>query len=401
MIIPQTFKNISRFSLLTLFLCATHCLLLSQNFSPGVSFFDSTGYVEYIPGNLPVVISVPHGGYLEPEDIPDRDCDMFTCIRDAYTQELGRSLSEAFFEETGCYPHLIINLLHRKKFDANRDIEEAADGNQTVEQAWYDYHAFIDTAKLQIEQDFGRGLFLDLHGHGHEIQRLELGYRITKSELQLSDDDLEDIELINRSSIRSLIADNLQAFSHSELLRGEYSFGTILENKDIPAVPSSFDPFPEDGESYFSGGYNTGRHGSDNGGDIDGIQIECHQSIRFDAIIREQFADSLAIAINEFLNIHYNDQYMDSYCNLLTSVSNNIETQMLAGFYPNPSSEQLYIQSDLDKVKVQIYNSLGEKICDKTWVGNPLDISYLPAGYYIIQLKQKDQLINSSTLIID
>lgn len=391
--------NIRQGFVLFILLLGFNFSTFSQTFIPGVSSFDSTGYVEYIPGNLPVVISVPHGGYLEPSEIPDRDCDAYICTRDAYTQELARSLSQAFYEETGCYAHVIINLLHRKKFDANREIVEAADGNSTVEQAWHGYHAFINSAKLQVEQDYGRGIFFDLHGHGHEIQRLELGYRLTRSELQLLDSVLDGVLFVEKSSIQTLVSDNLQLLSHSELLRGEYSFGTILENKDIPAVPSSFDPFPEDGEPYFNGGYNTGRHGSDDGGNIDGIQIECHQAIRFDEGLREQFADSLAIAINEYINHHYNDQYSDNFCNLITSLSDQNITKSIS-FFPNPASEQLTIRSNIDQIDIQIYNYLGQKVYSKTWVGAPLDISLLSKGYYIIQFKQEESIISSSTLIV-
>lgn len=42
-------------------------------FVPGQSYFGRNDYVEYIPGELPVVLSAPHGGSLEPEEIAPRD----------------------------------------------------------------------------------------------------------------------------------------------------------------------------------------------------------------------------------------------------------------------------------------------------------------------------------------
>ena len=238
----------------TLFLfCIFHLHLHAQTYLPGNSYHDATGYVEYLAGNLPIVISAPHGGYLEPMEIPDRDCDGCVYVRDAYTQELAREIQEAFFQKTGCYPHVVINLLHRKKFDANRNIEDAADGNTTVEESWDAYHTFLDSAKMNIVQQYGRGLFLDLHGHGHDIQRIELGYTLSKNELQLSDEELNGNTFIEESAIQTLVSDNLQDLSHSELLRGDFSFGTILDNKGFPAVPSLETPFPLDAEPYFSG----------------------------------------------------------------------------------------------------------------------------------------------------
>lgn len=292
----------------------------SQTYTPGVASFDETGYVEYIPGNLPVILSAPHGGYLTPAEIPDRDCLGCSYLRDSYTQELARTIADDFFEATGCYPHVVINLLHRRKFDANRDIGEAADGNSTIEQAWQAYHDFLDDAKAQIIEEDGRGLFLDLHGHAHDIQRVELGYLLSKSELQLTDETLNTNNYIEESSLRTLVDDNLQHLSHAELLRGAHSLGTLLENKGVRAVPSAPDPFPNDNESYFSGGYNTNRHGSKHGGNIDGIQIECHQDIRFDDDLRAMFADSLTKSINQYIDFHYQDNYIGNYCQEVLAV---------------------------------------------------------------------------------
>lgn len=142
---------------------------------PGQSYLDATGYIEYIAGDYPLIISVPHGGYEVPNDIADRNCNGCNYNRDSFTQEIGRSITQYFFYETGHYPHIIINLLDRSKLDANRPIEDGADGDPTGEQAWTNYHDYLEDAKTKIIQDFGRGLLIDLHGHGHPIKRIELG----------------------------------------------------------------------------------------------------------------------------------------------------------------------------------------------------------------------------------
>jgi hypothetical protein len=112
---------------------------------------------------------------------------------------------------------------------------------------------------------------------------------LSKSELQLTDTELDSAFYVEQSSIQSLVSDNLNALSHAQLLRGEDSFGTLLGDREFPAVPSSQDLFPADNEAYFSGGYNTGRHGSEDGGFIDAIQIECNQDIRFDTAICKRY----------------------------------------------------------------------------------------------------------------
>ena len=298
----------SYISLLLIFLFyLTSCSVIPKAYKPGASYLNETGYVEYLPGTLPLVISVPHGGYLTPENIPDRKCEGCVYDGDSYTQELARSIRDHFFKQTGYYPHIVINLLSRKKFDANRNKTDAADGNQIVEKAWFEYHDFLEKAKTQITKDHKRGLFLDLHGHGHKIQRIELGYLLNKDELQLPDSDLNTDAYIDKSSIKKLIGNDLQHLSFPELLRGNSSLGTIFNNNEVPAVPSTLIPHALNNERYFDGGYNTERHGSLNGGNIDGIQVECHQGIRFNTAKREQFANIFVTSVREFMLLNYNN----------------------------------------------------------------------------------------------
>ena len=292
--------------LLTAFCFLAKTSLAQSIFIPGQSYLDSTNYVEYIAGNMPIIICAPHGGYLAPEEIPDRTSGVTS--RDLYTQELARGVQEEFFEENGCYPHVIINLLHRKKFDANRDIAEAADGNPTVEAAWVNFHEFIQVAKNKVVQDYQRGLFLDFHGHSHKIPRIEFGYAIWGSQLRQSDDMLNSTNRVQQSSIRTLVGDNLESLTHAELLRGNLSFGTLMGEKGYPSVPSMNDPFPMDGEAYFSGGFNTVRHGSREGGNIDAIQLEFNNMIRTDEDLRAALITDVSICIREYMSIQYGDK---------------------------------------------------------------------------------------------
>lgn len=265
---------------------------------PGTKYTGRNGYVEYLPGELPVILSAPHGGDLEPDEIPDRSYGVVAADRN--TAELTRAVADALEARTGARPHVIINRLHRSKLDANREIEEAAQGSPFAALAWAEYHDFIEEARTLVETSWGAGLFFDMHGHGHPIQRLELGYLLSASELALPDSSLN--ALADESSVRSLAASVTLPFS--DLIRGPLSLGTLLSSAGVRAVPSTAEPSPG-ADPYFSGGYNTRRHGSLNGGDIDGIQIEHHyDGIRDTDTNRRAYAEVLASVIVVYLAEH-------------------------------------------------------------------------------------------------
>ncbi|MDG1175043.1 MAG: hypothetical protein P8N07_04520, partial [Flavobacteriales bacterium] len=147
----------------------------SQNYIPGQVYYGTDSLIEYRCGNLPIILSSPHGGYDTPGSLPDRNCIGCATGRDSYTQELTRQIEASIFYKTGCRPHVIINKLHRIKLDANREIIEATDSNLVTEPYWHDYMNFVDTASNIVSRTHTKGLFLDIHGHAHTIQRLEIG----------------------------------------------------------------------------------------------------------------------------------------------------------------------------------------------------------------------------------
>ncbi len=354
-----------------------------QSFEPGESYLDENAYVEYLAGNLPIIISVPHGGYLEPDSIPDRDCDDCLYFRDSYTQELSFGLREAIYDKTGCYPHMVINLLHRKKFDANRSIETAADGNPLVENSWQAYHDFIDSAKTAAVEAYGRALFIDMHGHGHDIERIELGYLFTKTELQLSDEELNTTELINETSIKQLISDNIGELTCSELLRGDQSLGSLLHAQGFPSVPSNAIPAPLGEEPYFSGGYNTIQHGSKYGGFVDAVQLEFHSEVRWDESLRLELADSLATTLIQYINMHYNNEFATYFCSLPDLDIENIAANDLV-IYPNPSTGIIKLPKHLNGA-FSVYNIKGSIVFYRQINGSSkMDISHLEEGIYFI-----------------
>jgi hypothetical protein len=257
--------------------------------------------VEYVPGELPVVISAPHGGDLMPEEIPDRSWG--TLVTDTYTRETLLAVRDAFVELSGRAPHVVISHLRRTKLDPNRELDEGAQGSPFAENAWREFHEFIEVAEESVIGEFGAGLYLDLHGHGHPNDWVELGYRLGSSDLAQPDAVLNSPAFVAKSSIRAL-AERVD-LPFSGLLRGIGSFGGMLEAQGIRAVPSPGDPSPGS-EAYYSGGYNTRRHGSRATGSlVDGIQLELPRpGFRDTDAHRRLFAARLAAVVDAYLDTH-------------------------------------------------------------------------------------------------
>ena len=367
----------------------TFCSLsIFGQLQPGKSYFGKNDYIEYIAGNSPFIVSAPHGGSLKPTSIPDRNCAACTYAQDTNTDLLAKEISTSFFKQTGCYPHVIICHLHRLKMDANREIVEAALGNPAAEKAWTEFQSYIDSAKTQVLKQYTKGFYIDLHGHGHAIQRLELGYLLYDTELQLTDNQLNTSKYINVSSIKNLVSKNAQKLQHAELLRGVQAFGTLLQTQGFPSVPSQQDPFPLPNDPYFNGGYNTARHTSYKGGTIDGLQIESNfTGVRDNATNRKKFADSLSVTMRKYFGFHYFGSNF-SYCK--TNADDDLLTEKQGFVYPNPFDNKLTF-NDLENEKIFMYDING-RLVKTFFITEKTQNETLPnleKGVYFIKIKNK------------
>lgn len=268
-------------------------------YTPGQSYFGRNQYIEYIAGNAPVIFTAPHGGGLTPEEIPPRGCG--TTVTDRNTDDVARKVSAVFYARTGRYPHVVINRLARSRLDANRDIVEATCTNAAAAAAWEEWHGFIEIAKTASVAAAGRGWYVDLHGHGHPIQRLELGYLLNAPTFDLTDAEIDaQAALETSSSLRTLSRDDTTT-SFAQLLRGPHSLGSLFAAEGFPAVPSASDPTPA-GAQYFAGGYNTDRHGCARGGPVCGLQIEANLAgVRDTEENRLRFAVAIVKVMTAFL----------------------------------------------------------------------------------------------------
>ncbi len=272
------------------------------SYQPGTSYFGRQSYVEYVPGELPLILSAAHGGALTPAEIPDRTSG--TTVTDTNSGETLLAVREALVERTGKAPHVVISHLRRTKLDPNREIVEAAAGNPFAENAWHEFHAYLEVASATVTKTYGSGCYLDIHGHGHAIARAELGYLLSSTQLNRTDAEINAQGLAAQSSIRALAASSPLPFA--QLLRGSTSLGGLMQGQGIRSVPSPGDPSPGSAE-YFTGGYNTRRHGSLAAGrTVSGVQVELpFPGIRDTDANRRTFGHALATAVEAYMTEHF------------------------------------------------------------------------------------------------
>ena len=271
----------------------------------GETYYGRKNYITYYPGNIPVILSIPHGGDLSPLEISNRTYGV--SVTDSNTIELGMAIRNYFFTNFNVRPYLVVNNLKRTKLDANREIVEAAQGNLYAEHAFNEFHHYIESARQEIINNFNTGFLLDIHGHGVNPDgfydmRTWIGYLLTGDELDNSDSYIDQNISINNTSIYSLI--NTSSESLSNLIRGPYSLGSLFEKNSFTALPSVSSPSPE-GMRYFSGGYNTFLYGTNRNFDFNAIQLEFpFPEIRDTPQSRNTFSSVFVNIIKEYIQTH-------------------------------------------------------------------------------------------------
>ena len=79
----------------------------------GNVYFGREDYIEYHAGNLPIILSAPHGGQITPDEIPDRTYG--TMVTDDNTYELTKVIMDTMKVRYGGTPHVILCKLKEEK----------------------------------------------------------------------------------------------------------------------------------------------------------------------------------------------------------------------------------------------------------------------------------------------
>ena len=276
-----------------------------SSWQSGEVFYDQKHWTECDVGNMPLIITVPHGGSMEPANVPDRSCPDITTVTDSYTIELAHEISTVLEQKYHVHPYLVICHLKRTKIDQNRDVMEGTCGNAIMTTAWNQFHEYADTALTDIVKQFGSALYIDLHGHGHTKQRLELGYSLDVNALGNVLTRTHLAELWHQSSLNNLskIDDGV---GFRQFVIGDDAFGTMMEQHGFQAVPSKDQPYPQSSDPFFEGGYNTRLYTGPGYPHVFGWQIESnYQGVR-DTKGRPLFAQAFAEVIVQYMQYTMN-----------------------------------------------------------------------------------------------
>ncbi len=132
--------------------------------------FAAADFISVQHGDLPIILSAPHGGLLPIPGVPVRvgegmkkgGAGFFTG-RDENTELLTAAIARALESRLGKKPHFVIARFHRKYIDANRPPEIAVEHPRAREV--YDlYRGTLAKFCDDVHTHFGRGLLIDVHG---------------------------------------------------------------------------------------------------------------------------------------------------------------------------------------------------------------------------------------------
>lgn len=115
-------------------------------------------------GNLPLIITAPHGGQLKPESIPDRTRNGSLLLADMYTKEIASGIAQFISDYyKNAAPYIVMNDIARRKADVNRSLE---DGTETKagEKVWKEYHNRVKCSVESLLKKNEYGLLVDIHG---------------------------------------------------------------------------------------------------------------------------------------------------------------------------------------------------------------------------------------------
>jgi N-formylglutamate amidohydrolase len=225
-------------------------------------------------GNLPIVLTAPHGGLESIPGVPLRSRG--TTVTDAYTIELAEAVSRHLANALGAEPYLVAARFSRKYADANRAEEDAFESAH-AKPAYDAYHAQIRDYIAQMKERFPRGaLLLDIHGQA------------------------EDPDVVHRGTRNGATVAALLRRHGPEALGGPQSILGVVLARGYKVFPPNAIGDPQEDRRY-NGGYTVHKYGSRNPLGVDAIQIEVGRQLRTDAAFIAALSEGIAVFYRTYL----------------------------------------------------------------------------------------------------
>lgn len=210
-------------------------------------------------GELPIILSAPHGGTKVVPGVEARTGDAvpggtgpFVVSRDVGTEELVTLIAAGLERRLGKKPYVVKSLAHRKFLDPNRPAAAAYEGDEA--KVVYDaYHAALVRFCREVQSKHRSGLLLDLHG-----------------QVLLPDAVLRGT---NNGKTVALLRERFGEAAHV----GEASLFGRMRAAGIKVYP---DPLDGPDHPRYNGGYIVQTYGSHQGFGIDAMQLEFGSDFR-------------------------------------------------------------------------------------------------------------------------
>lgn len=121
-------------------------------------------YFEFGEGNIPIIISCPHGGYKKPSSILDKEIGYKN--PDTNTYFISKLIIN-LLNQKGIKINYILSKIHRSKVDLNRPPHSSSAFNQNCTEAQNIFHAYHDqlfNLAQKCVYKYDRALVIDFHG---------------------------------------------------------------------------------------------------------------------------------------------------------------------------------------------------------------------------------------------
>lgn len=203
--------------------------------------------VDVVEGDLPIVITAPHGGTTAipgAEERKNSSLPGFVIVTDTRTDSLARETAREVEKCFGKKPWVVIAKFSRKYADANRPVKDGAESDPAREQHKL-YHDSVRKAVDSVRAKFGKGILIDFHGQAADKEVVFRGTQNLKSVGEVSD----------------------------EILSGEKSFLGMLEKSGVRIVPDASHARDKE-HPKFNGGHTVQTYGLGHSNGIFAIQLE-------------------------------------------------------------------------------------------------------------------------------